>query len=161
MAAIQMLTYCPQADFAIWQQLAISTWSEVSQEVHSFIYSTLKNLAQLDTILRPSHGAMVMKARAVLSLAKGFEEGLLKSHNMFQSGRVQDLNSGYFQQATWYSGRDSMIPTSMYYRNYVQLGNGAIGVNPIEIALHARTWNQIAEVKTPENITNKQTIIIS
>ncbi len=55
MAAIQMLIYSPQADVAIWQQLALSTWSEVSQEVHSFIYSTLKNLSKLKTVLRPTH----------------------------------------------------------------------------------------------------------
>lgn len=57
-AAVQMFIYCPQADVAIWQQLAISTWSEISQEVHSFIYSTLKNLAQLSTVLRPVHRQM-------------------------------------------------------------------------------------------------------
>jgi hypothetical protein len=146
MSAIQLLMVCPEADVAIYQQLALSTWSEISQEVHSFIYSTLKNLASLGTILRPSQFAMVEKARAVLSLAKDFQEGNLKSGNLFQSGYAEDLNSGFFQQFTYYSGRDSIIPTSIYYRNYLQFGNGAFGISPLEFAVQARTISQIAEV---------------
>lgn len=146
MAAIQMLIYSPQADVAIWQQLAISTWSEISQEVHSFVYSTIKNLAQLHTILRPAHLNMVRNANAVLSLTKDFDDGLLKSRNIFSSGYVGDLNSGYFQQLTYYGARDSIIPSSLYYRNYLQFGTGAFGTNPIEFSLQARTVSQIAEV---------------
>jgi hypothetical protein len=146
MAAVQMLVYTPQADVAIWQQLALSTWNEISQEVHSFIYSTLKNLAQQKTVLRPLHGKMVQKASAVLSLAKDFDEGYFKSRNTFQSGHVEDLNSGYFQQFSWMSAKDSIIPSSVYFRNYLQFGNGAFGVNPIEFALQARTVSQIADV---------------
>lgn len=82
----------------------------------------------------------------MLSLAKPFDQGLLKSRNMFQSGYAEDLNSGFFQQLSYFSDRDSIIPTSLYYRNYLQFGSGAFGTNPLEISLHARTVSQLVDV---------------
>lgn len=88
----------------------------------------------------------VKKAKAVLSLCKDFDEGLLKSRNTFHAEYVEDLSAGFLQQLTWNSGRDSIIPTSVYYRNYLQFGTGAFGVNPLELSIHARTVSQIADV---------------
>ncbi len=48
MAAISLLIRTTGADIALWQQLAYMTWFELSREVHSFVYTTLKSLAALE-----------------------------------------------------------------------------------------------------------------
>ncbi len=58
MAAITMLFYTTNADRVIWQQLAYMTWFEVSEEVHSLIYNTLKNMAHLEHPVHRVHRDM-------------------------------------------------------------------------------------------------------
>jgi len=144
MSAIQMLVYCSAADEAIYQQLAMNTWSESSEEVHSFIWSTLNNLAQLDKPLTVDHFVMKMKSLSVLSLCKPFEGGYGKSQNMFTTGFAEKLTSGFLQQTSWFGSADSTFPMNFYTRSYVQFGSGGMGVNPWEMSLSARTFNKFA-----------------
>ena len=53
MAAISLLIRTTSADIAIWQQLAYMTWFELSQEVHSFVFTTLRSLASLERPVDP------------------------------------------------------------------------------------------------------------
>lgn len=112
-AAIQMTVYCTYADVTIWQQLAMSTWFSVSNEVHNFIFTTIDGLAQLEVAPTRLHKQMIVKARSVRPLLKPLDsENAGRSTNTFASGNAQHLNSQFFRQLSWIGSRDSSMPTS-------------------------------------------------
>jgi len=90
------------ADVTIWQQMAYTTWSPASQEVHAFIYSTLSSLAELKRPLSPVHEKMTIKARAVLPLAKPWREGYAKSANVFSSQWMEHGKEKHFFISSFY-----------------------------------------------------------
>lgn len=144
MAAISLLLYTTNADLTIWQQLAYSTWFSASQEVHSFIYSSLKSLAELQQPISHLHRQMQKKARAVISLAKPIAPHMAKSRNVFNSQFVEHLQSGFFHHFEYFGSKDSIVPNYAFYRNNVQYGNGAQGVSPLEVSVHGNTVQKLA-----------------
>jgi hypothetical protein len=145
LAAIQMLLYTTYADVAVWQQLAYSTWFETSQEVHSFIYSSLRSLADLKRPFTHIHWRMQRLARTVAPLAKPFHKGFGKSRNVFSAQFVDELSTGVFHHLSYFGSRDSLIPNNVYYRNYLQFGSGGMGVHPIEANIHGRSISKIVD----------------
>jgi hypothetical protein len=143
MAAISLLLYTTNADLTVWQQMAYSTWFSASQEVHSFIYSSLKSLAELKNPISRLHRQMQKKARAVISLAKPMNPGMGKSRNVFNSQFVEHLQSGFFHHFEYFGSKDSRMPNYMFYRNNVQYGNGAQGVTPVEFSVQGHTVQKL------------------
>jgi hypothetical protein len=143
-AAISLLLHCTYADVAIWQQLAMATWFEQSRDVRTFVYSSLKSLAELDHPIKGVQVSMQHKARAVLPLAKPIKASIARSHNLFTAHFVEPINSGFAQQLSYFQGSDSILPTNMYYRNYFNFGNGAAGVHPVEFSVAGNTIQKLA-----------------
>jgi hypothetical protein len=143
MAAISLLWYTTPADLTIWQQLAYSTWFEPSQEVHSFIYSSLRSLAHENRPVTGINWRMQKKARAVLPLCKVILPGAAKSRNLFTSEFVDELSTGYSAHLSYFGSRDSLIPNNLYFRNFYQFGNGGMGVNPLEFSIHGHSVHKI------------------
>lgn len=143
MSAITLLFYTTNADRAIWQQLAYLTWFEVSQEVHSLIYNTLKSMTDIKHPMHRIHRNMQLKARQVLSLCKPITAGWTKSRSIVVADWIPEFLSGYFHQFAYFGSKDSLIPNMMYYRNFYQLGENGLGVNPIEISFHGHTVQKL------------------
>jgi hypothetical protein len=145
MAAISLLLYTTDADVTIWQQLAYSTWFSASQEVHAFIYTSLKNLAKLEGPFNGLLWPMVKKARTVVSLAKPIVPGFAKSRNSFASTFAEHIQTSYAHQFQYFGAKDSNIPQYMYYRNFVSQGAGGIGFSPIELSVHGHTIQKLVD----------------
>jgi hypothetical protein len=143
MAAISLLWYTTPADLTIWQHLAYSTWFETSQQVQSFIYSSLKSLAHENRPVTGINWRMQQKARIVLPLAKEILPGAAKSRNLFTSEFVDELATGYSAHLSYFGSKDSVIPNNVYFRNFYQFGNGGMGVNPLEFSIHGHSVHKI------------------
>jgi hypothetical protein len=144
MAAISLLLYTTNADITVWQQMAYSTWFAGSQEVHAFIYSSLKSLAKLEKPTSHLHRMMQHKARAVISLAKPITPGMAKSRNVFASHFFEHIQTGLAHHFEYFGSKDSNMPNYVFYRNNAQFGNGAEGVTPIEVSVHGHTVQKLA-----------------
>jgi hypothetical protein len=145
-AAYALLFHCTYADVALWQQAALATWFEPSRDVRSFVFSTLKSLAQLDRPLKGIKWAMQLKARAVLSMAKPIDASIARSHNLFTSQFVEEVSTGFAQHLSYFQSQDSIVPSQVYYKNFFQFGNGAAGVHPIEFSVAGNTIQKLASV---------------
>jgi hypothetical protein len=145
MAAISQLLFTTDADVNIWQQLAYSTWFAASQEVHSFIYTSFQNLAQLKGPFSSHLWSMVQKARTVLSLAKPIAPGYAKSRNSFASTFAEHLQSGYSHQFQYFGAKDSNAPQYLQYHTFVQQGNGGNKYSPFEISAHGHTVQKLVD----------------
>lgn len=143
MAAISLLFHCNVVDVTLWQQLAYSTWFEVSQEVHSFIYNTLKNLAELKTWTNEINHKMIKNARHVLTICKPITAGLTKSRNIFVTDFIQEHLSGFFTKLSYWGSKDSMIPNHIHYKNTFTFGNGAYDEVPLEMSFHGHTIQKL------------------
>jgi len=143
MAAISLIMYTTNADITIWQQLAYMTWFEVSEQVRSFVYTSFRYMAGLEKPLAPIHWRVQKKARFVLSLCKPVKMSLIKSHNIVDGERLENHLSGFFYQLSTFGSVDSMIPNSIYFRNYNQFADGAFGVNPIELSIHGHSTQKL------------------
>lgn len=154
-AAIQLLTYCTYADVVIWQKLATSTWYEKSQEVKSFVYSTIKGWATLQRPLRNLHWRIQQRASAVLSLVNPFLQGLAKSKNFVHANVADHLASGEFFQIAYTGSRDSNIPNNMYFRNYLQFGTAGLGINAFEGSIHGRSISKLVDAFI-DQVANKR-----
>merc|ERR1712198_566770 len=80
-AAISILPFA-QPTTAELQKLAIRSWMEPSEQVASFIFSTLRSLAYSQV---PELRTVGLKARSVLPLIKGERFGIQYSHNVLSS----------------------------------------------------------------------------
>jgi hypothetical protein len=154
-AAFSLLFHCTYADVAIWQQAALATWFEPSRDVRSYIYSTLKSLANLDRPLKGAKWVMQRKARAVLPMAKPIDASIARSHNLFADKFFEQVNSGFAQHLSYFESQDSLFPNHIYYRNFFQFGNGAAGVHPVEFSVAGNTIQKLATAFV-EAVTSEQ-----
>jgi len=144
MAAISLLMYTTSADLSIWQQLAYLTWFEVSEEVHSYIYTSFRYMAGLERPLATIHVKLQKKARSVLSLCKPTKNTSVftKSKNIVSSD--MDYVSGFFYQLSTFGSKDSiLLPNSVYFRNYDQISDRAFGFNPLEFSIHGHSTQKL------------------
>lgn len=143
MAAISLLMYTTNADVTIWQQLAYMTWFEPSQEVKHFICTSFRYMAGLERPLAPIHWTLQKKARFVLSLCKPMKISLIRSLNIFDSVHLDKHLSGLFYQLSTFGAKDSMIPNNIYFRNFLQFGDGSFGINPLELSIHGHSMHKL------------------
>merc|ERR1711887_5607 len=97
MAAFSMLMKM-QPDIIHLQKLAVSTWFEKDVEMHKFIYSSLKALAQLDLESHPEGSQwrdLTLKAQVVLPMAKPVPGIITSAFTSYISGVLRPLGVGY------------------------------------------------------------------
>lgn len=124
MAALTVLIYSPKADLAIWQQIALGTRRSGSQEYHSYVYSVIKSLAELEHPLNEVHAEMSRKARTVLPLCKPFTEGYLKSQKIVYGTWLRDLQTSFLGNIELFKSKDSLIPNYMFFASQLEYGLG-------------------------------------
>ena len=114
MAAITGLTYTSPSTFD-FQKLALSTWYEHSNQVHSYIYSTLSTLSKLPDEV-PEYIMIKRKANIVLPLAKPCHMGLHFSQNIQVNDYVEILRSALSHKLQFVASEDSIFPRSLFAR---------------------------------------------
>ncbi len=114
MAAITGLTYTSPSTFDM-QKLAMSTWHEQSNQVHSYIYSTLSTLTKLPDEV-PEYTMIKRKANLVLPLAKPCHLGLHFSQNIQVNEFVEILRSALSHKLQFVASEDSILPRSFFAR---------------------------------------------
>ncbi|CAG0893655.1 unnamed protein product [Darwinula stevensoni] len=111
-AAFIVLVKC-QPPAVFFTGVATGTWFEPSQQVGSFVYSTLANLANSSY---PFHYNMSRYAQLALPLAKPFNLGLQYSHNTLIWKYIEQLGSGSSFQTSWIGSTRSLLPRDFYIR---------------------------------------------
>ena len=114
MAAITGLTYTSPSTFDM-QKLALSTWHEQSNQVHSYIYSTLSTLSKLPDEVA-EYTMIKRKANLVLPLAKPCHLGLHFSQNIQVNEFVEILRSALSHKLQFVASEDSILPRSFFAR---------------------------------------------
>jgi len=108
-AAVSVLPFA-QPTTAELQGLAIRTWMEPSEQVTSFIVSTLRSLAYTKVEELKTVG---LKARSILSLIKREQHGIQYSHNVNCSSFVEYLRMLVNNQYQLVNAKESLIPHKM------------------------------------------------
>lgn len=142
-AAIALLFRCNKVDVTLWQQIAYMTWFEVSLEVHSYVYQTLKNLAELKKYSPEINYRLVRHARFVFALCKPIHAGYTKSRTMFSTDYIHEHLSGYVNKLSYWGSKDSMLPNMVHYKNWFQYGNGAFEEVPMEFYFHGHSTQKL------------------
>merc|ERR1719327_2085500 len=105
-AAVSVLPFS-QPSTAELQKLAIRSWMEPSEQVSSFIVSTLRSLALSQV---PELKTVGLKARSVLPLIKGQKFGLQYSHNVNFSSFIEYLRTLVNVRYELVNSKESLIP---------------------------------------------------
>merc|ERR1712240_80975 len=105
-AAVSVLPFS-QPTTAELQKLAIRSWMEPSEQVASFIISTLRSLAYSQV---PELKTVGLKARSVLPLIKGERFGIQYSHNVHVSSFVEYLRVLVNNKYELVNSKESLIP---------------------------------------------------
>merc|ERR1719283_299998 len=105
-AAVSVLPFS-QPSTAMLQKLAIRSWMEPSEQVSSFIVSTLRSLALSQV---PELKTVGLKARSVLPLIKGQKFGLQYSHNVNFSSFIEYLRTLVNVKYELVNSKESLIP---------------------------------------------------
>jgi hypothetical protein len=114
-AAVSVLPWS-QPSTAQLQTVAIRTWFEPSKQVASFIYSTLKNLAETEV---PELKAVGAKASSIISMVKPYQYGAQFSHNINFSDYVKYLKMAVSQKVAWVYNDEETVPTKMSASNVI------------------------------------------
>ena len=116
-AAISVLPYTyPTA--AELQKLAIRSWFEPSEQVASFIHSTLKSLETLP--LANEFEELARKATLALPLCKPSRMSIQTSQSLQISHFVETLKTTVTQKLQWVSTEQSAFPKSIYGKTTVR-----------------------------------------
>merc|ERR1719402_127595 len=105
-AAVSVLPFSQPTTTEL-QKLAIRSWMEPSEQVSSFIVSTLRSLALSQV---PELKTVGLKARSVLPLIKGQKFGLQYSHNVNFSSFVEYLRTLVNVRYELVNSKESLIP---------------------------------------------------
>merc|ERR1711962_180343 len=105
-AAVSVLPFS-QPTTAELQKLAIRSWMEPSEQVSSFIVSTLRSLALSQV---PELKTVGLKAGSVLPLIKGQKFGLQYSHNVNFSSFIEYLRTLVNVRYELVNSKESLIP---------------------------------------------------
>ena len=116
-AAISVLPYT-YPSVAELQKLAIRSWFEPSEQVSSFIYSTLKALKNLP--LADEKHELARKATLALPLCKPSMISMQSSHTIQLSHFVEVLRTTVSQKLQWVSTEQSFLPKSFYGKTTVR-----------------------------------------
>jgi len=124
-------------------KLAASTWTEPSQQVGSFVYSTLKNLAQADHKCLKDLRTQAVQA---LELAnQDFDGNYLDSQNLyFDDAKMAEYQMYSTIQAKWIASNESIIPTKIF-----------VGQNKTVAGLNYQPFQFAANIKGADEILNR------
>ena len=118
MAAISVLPYTLPSS-ADMQKLAIRTWFESSQQVSSYITSTLKSLKGLP-LQAPLYQKIAQKAEEAYKLAKPMTTGIQTSHNIKIVQFLDTLRSAVTLKLQYVTSEESAVPRTMYVKSDIQ-----------------------------------------
>ena len=118
MAAITVLPYTrPTAE--ILNKLAIRTWFDPSEQVVSYVYTTLKTIAEL-----PNHSLpntfIGEKAREALRLARPAMTGIQTSHGMMIFQFLDNLKASVKVKLQYINSPESVIPKNMFLKQTIK-----------------------------------------
>jgi len=132
MAAVTGLTYCSPAT-ADLQRLAVRTWFEPSNQVSSYIYSTLKTLKSLPETM-DEYTILRQRAEQAYALCKPSDFGIQFSKNWQFSHFEESLKASVEHKYQWTSSEDSAIPKLMY--NKIKIDTMASTAESMETAFY-------------------------
>ena len=118
MAAVTGLTYCSPST-AHLQRLAVRTWFEPSNQVSSYIYSTLKTLKNLPET-SDEYNIIRLRAEQAFPLCKPSDFGIQFSKNWQISHFEESLKASVDHKYQWTSSEESAIPKLMYSKLQVK-----------------------------------------
>merc|ERR1719481_2136268 len=104
-AAVSVLPFS-QPTTAELQKLTIRSWMEPSEQVASFIISTLRSLAYTQV---PELKTVGLKARSILPLIKGEKFGIQHSHNVHFSSYVEYMRTLINNKFELVNSKESLI----------------------------------------------------
>ena len=113
MAALTVLPYT-RPDSAVYNELAVSTWFDPSQQVVSYIYTTLKTLSELPTHITEDNTIEI--ASQALKLAKPFGDYWEVSHNMVIANFLDSLKAAVKVNVQNVFSTESQFPRTQYYK---------------------------------------------
>merc|ERR1712168_894299 len=105
-AAVAILPYARPTVVEL-KMIAVRTWMEPSQQVNSFIYSTLKSLAVTEV---PELKPVGLQIHSILSLVKPVALNLQYSQNLHFAKLVSYLEMIVHQEISWVASPESFIP---------------------------------------------------
>merc|ERR1719347_1642103 len=131
-AAISILPFA-QPTTAELQKLAIRSWMEPSEQVASFIFSTLRSLAYSQV---PELRTVGLKARSVLPLIKGERFGLQYSHNVHFSSYVEYMRTLINNKYELVNSKESLIPHKLSMKTVYYGPSNSFKVPAIEFSAY-------------------------
>merc|ERR1719394_486565 len=131
-AAISILPFA-QPTTAELQKVAIRSWMEPSEQVASFIVSTLRSLAYSQV---PELKTVGLKARSVLPLIKGERFGIQYSHNVHVSSFVEYLRVLVNNKYELVNSKESLIPHKLSMKTVYYGPSNAFKVPAIEFSAY-------------------------
>merc|ERR1712121_629698 len=131
-AAVSVLPFA-QPTTAEIQKLAIRSWMEPSEQVASFIYSTLRSLAYSQV---PELKTVGLKARSVLPLIKGERFGIQHSHNIHVSSFVEYLRVLINNKYELVNSKESLIPHKLSMKTVYYGPSNSFKVPAIEFSAY-------------------------
>merc|ERR1712198_236620 len=131
-AAVSILPFA-QPTTAELQKLAIRSWMEPSEQVASFIVSTLRSLAYSQV---PELKTVGLKARSVLPLIKGERFGIQHSHNVHVSSFVEYLRTLVNNKYELVNSKESLIPHKLSMKTVYYGPSNAFKVPAIEFSAY-------------------------
>lgn len=137
MAAFETLVMTAPSP-AFFTVAATDTWFEPNQQVASYVYSTLANLANT-TI--PVYQNISRMAEMALPLAKKTELGIQYSKNYFFSNYVKEQALGSLLQLSSLGSSKSLIPRVLYGRLVKNIGH--LNLDMLQGALHVEGLQEV------------------
>jgi hypothetical protein len=141
MAAVTGLTYCSPST-AHLQRLAVRTWFEPSNQVSSYIYSTLKTLKNLPET-SDEYNIIRLRAEQAYPLCKPSDFGIQFSKNWQISHFEETLRSSVDHKYQWTSSEESAIPKLMYSK--LQVKTPSSTVESMETAFYIQGAEHVFE----------------
>lgn len=155
MAAFQTLIYCKPPP-AFFTAVATDTWFEPSQQVGSFVSTTLANFAN-NTL--PVYMNISRMARMASPLAKKFKLGAQYSRAIINSDYLPEETMGSFLHSTIFGSTKSLIPRFAYTRLINRAGGFNLDV--LQAGIYAQgvqeVINKVLRVLDP--VANKEEIL--
>jgi len=124
MAAISVLPYTLPSSKDM-EKMAIRTWFESSQQVASYITSTLKTLKDLP-LQAPLYQKIAQKAEAAYKFAKPINTGIQTSHNLKIVQFLDTLRAAVQLKLQYVNSEESAIPRTMYVKSDVHTKSHAM-----------------------------------
>jgi len=118
MAAITVLPYTrPTAE--IWNKLAIRTWFDPSEQVVSYVWTTLKTIAELPNHSHP-YTFIGEKAREALRLARPAMTGIQTSHGMMIFKFLDTLKAAVNVKLQYINTPESIVPKNLFFKQTIK-----------------------------------------